>query len=291
MALQWYEPFSFSEWLKRTFSFLNLAVFFITVLFFVSELRFDWFENFVGGYLASTNESRPKTGVIWETGRQTASAHEYLNEMINKQQDTRHTIHTATSFSQLVSGILPGEWVTLEKDHFQRLYLALAPSMAARIIGTTQLVWLLKGSLLDRIFCEGISGGSKIYFIDSENRVIHQIKLSTDELLAIEKGESAVAGQLADMEGFSSRIFSAHDFFEAVSKLPPDILPDLMVNPERLLSHPGRIVKVGIWNTSQDGYIQLGFEFQVQDASEVIFLKGREWAVWQLSLYLRGEGA
>jgi len=289
MTFQWYEPLSFSEWLKRTFSFLNIAVFMITAMFIVSELRFDWFENLVGSYLASTNESRPQKGVIWETGKHSSDAHEYLNKIINKKEDTQANVHTASSFSNLVSGMLPGDWVTLEKDHFKRLYLALEESMAVKIIEPAQLVWLLKSSMLDRIFCEGISKGIKIYFIDSENRVIKQIELEKQDILDLENGEQAVTGELINMEGFSGRIYSGQDFFDALFKLPPDILPDLMVNPEILLAQKGKIIKVGIGNISQNGYIKLGFEFQDQDIKKTVFLKGREWAVWQLSLYLRGE--
>ncbi len=289
MTRQWYEPLKFSEWLKRAFSFLNIAVFMLTATFLVSELRFDWFENIVGSYLASTNKSRPKTGVIWETGKHTSTAHEYLSKIINKKEDTQANVHEASSFSNLVSGILPGEWVTLEKVHFKTLYLALEKSMARKIIEPAQLVWLLKSSMLDRIFCEGIPGGIKIYFIDSENRVIKQIDLEKQDILEIEKGEQAVTGELSAMEGFLGRIYPAEIFFDAVFKLPADILPDLMVNPEILLAQTGKIINVGIWNITQNSYIKLGFEFEEQGRKQVVFVKGREWAVWQLSLYLKGD--
>ncbi len=290
MTRQWYEPLNFSEWLKRAFSFLNIAVFMITATFLVSELRFDWFENLVGSYLASTNEFRPKTGVIWEAGKHTTNAHEYLSKIIDKKEDTQHKVHKASSFLNLVSGILPGEWVTLEKNHFQTLYLTLEKPMADKIIEPAQLVWLLKGSMLDRIFCEGIPGGIKIYFIDSENRVIKQIDLEKQFILEIESGKQAVEGEFSGMEEFSGRIYTAENFFDAVFKLPPDILPDLMVNPEILLAQAGKIINIGIWNVSQNGYIKLGFEFEEQGAKKIVFIKGREWAVWQLSLYLQGGG-
>ena len=292
MGIQWYEPLSFSEWLKRIFSFLNIAVFMVTAIFFVSELRFDWFETIVGNYLASTNESRPKIGIIWKTGEHTSNADEYLNRIINQKENTQTNVHNASSFSQLVSGIVPGEWVTLEKDHFKRLYLTVEGPIAQNIIDPAQLVYLLKGSMLDRIFCEGTFHGINIYFIDSDNRVIKQIELEKQKVLELENGVQALTGKLSDIEEFSGRVYPVQDFFDALFKLPPDILPDLMVNPEILLEQKGKIIRVGIWNISQNGYIKLGFEFQDQDQfqtqniKKIIFIKGREWAVWQLSLYL-----
>jgi hypothetical protein len=291
MTRQWYEPSNFSEWFKRAFSFLNIAVFMITAIFFISELRFDWFENLVGSYLVSTNEYRPKTGVIWETGKHTTDAHEYLNKIINRKEDTQQNVYKASSFSNLVSDILPGDWVTLEKKHFKSLYMSLEKSMAVKIVDPVQLIWLFKSSMLDRIFCEGIPGGIKIYFIDSENRVIKQIELKNQDIIDIESGEQAVPGELSNMEGFLGRIYPAEKFFDAVFKLPSDILPDLMVNPEILLAQKGEIIKIGIWNVTQNGYIKLGFEFETEAERKIVFLKGREWAVWQLSLYLQGDGS
>ena len=289
MIRQWYEPLSAYEWLRRTFSFLNIAVFIITATFIFSEFRFDWFENLVGSYLVSTNDSRPETGAIWEAGKQTSNAHKYLNEIISKKENARQNVHQAATFFDLAAGILPGEWVTLEKQQFRTLYLTLEKSVALKIIESSQLVWLLNGSSLDRIFCEGVTGGIKLYFIDSDNRVIKQIDLSREDILEIEDGEKPVSGELADMKGFSGRIYPARNFFDALFKLPADIIPDLMVNPESLLKQNGKIINIGIWNETENGYIKLGFEFEETDGKQVVFIKGREWAVWQLSLNLRGD--
>ncbi|NOX32742.1 MAG: hypothetical protein GXP56_03245 [Deltaproteobacteria bacterium] len=289
MIRQWHEPLDFHEWLKRAFSFLNIAVFIVTAIFVFSEFRFDWFESLVGTYLVTTNEFRPETGAVWETGKQTSSAHEYLNKIIDKKEDVRLNVHQASSFLDLASSVLPGEWVTLEKQQFKILYLSLEKSTALKIIEPARLLWLLKASSLDRIFCEGIPGGVKIYFIDSENRVIKQIDLKKEHILEIENSKKPVAGQLADMEGFLGRIYPAKVFFKAFFKLPADIIPDLIVNPESLLKQGGRIINIGIWNEAENGYIKLGFEFEEKGVKQVVFIKGREWAVWQLSLNLKGD--
>ncbi len=178
----------------------------------------------------------------------------------------------------------------MEKEQFKRLYQTLENPIALKIIEPAQLVWLLNGGSLDRIFCEGITGGIKLYFIDSENRVVKQIDLEKEDILEIENGGKPVPGELADMEGFSGRIYPARVFFDALFKLPVDIIPDLMMDPKPLLKQDGKIINVGIWNEAISGYIRLGFEFEEKKSKQVIFIKGREWAVWQLSLNLKGEG-
>ncbi|MCP3872830.1 MAG: hypothetical protein GY699_06710 [Desulfobacteraceae bacterium] len=289
MIRQWYEPQNFSEWLRRTFSYLNIAVIILTAIFVFSEFRFDWFENLVGSYLSSTNKLRPETGAIWEAGKQTSNAHEYLNQIISKKEDSRQNVHEATTFFDLASNLLPGDWVTLEKYQFKTLYLTLEKSVALKIIEPAQLIWILNGSSLDRIFCEGITGGIKIYFIDSENRVIRQLELKKEDIFEIEHGIDPITGNLSDMEGFQGRVYPAKKFFDAIFKLPSDIIPDLMVNPEILLKQDGKMINIGIWNEVENGYIKLGFEFEEADGKKIIFIKGREWAVWQLSLNLKGD--
>ncbi len=290
MARYWYEPLTFSEWFKRIFSFLNIALFMFTAVFVFSEFRFDWFEKIVGSYLVSTNALRPEIGAVWETGKQTTNAHEYLNTIVSKKEDIRQNANKAGSFSELLSSLLPGEWVTLEKQQFKSLYLSLEKSTSLKIIDPARLVWLLNGSNLDRIFCEGIKGGIKVFFIDSDNKVIKEIELRKGDIIEIENADKPITGILTDMAGFQGRIYPAQLFFDALLKLPAEIIPDLMVDPDALLRQEGKIIRVGIFNEAVNGYIKLGFEFEASGGNQIVFLKGREWAVWQLSLNLKGAG-
>ncbi len=289
MIFQMHDPLNFSEWLKRVFSFLNIAVLIFTLSFIASELRFGWIENLMGSYLVSINDSRPEKGTVWKTGKQASRAHEYLDQLIHKKEDITRNARQASSFESLASGLLPGEWVTLDQEEFKKLYLGIARSKASELINPVRLAWLLKGGVLDRIFCQGTADGIKIYFIDSQNRVINEIELKKSDLAQLENKEKSIPGRLSDMPEFAGRIYPADIFFNAVFRLQPDILPDLMENPEILLDQEGKIVKVGIWNEADKGYIRLGFEFTSPKGSSVVFIRGREWAVWQLSLRLKGE--
>ena len=85
-------------------------------------------------------------------------------------------------------------------------------------------------------------------------------------------------------------LFRSEKFFDTLFKLPADILSDLIVNPERLMKQNGKIINIGIWNEAENGYIKIGFEFEETDGKQIVFVKGREWAVWQLNLHLQGEG-
>ncbi|THB80081.1 MAG: hypothetical protein D3926_08995 [Desulfobacteraceae bacterium] len=289
MIQQWHEPATFQEWLKRTFSFLNIGLVFFAALFIFSEFRFNWCEKLLGRYLAATNPHRPETGSIWKTGRHTLAANRFLNDIIQKKQEATQKVEQAQTFVELSSGILPGEWVTLQKEQFKSLYRSLPQSISSRLISPARLIWILSGKDLNRIFCEGAVQGLNIYFLDSQNRVIHQLTISSEDIVQIETGVQPISKNIEEIEEFSNSIFSARHFFEAVFMLPEDIIPDLILNPELLLDEKGQIQKVGIWNEAQSGFINLGFEFEANGRKRVVVVKGREWAVWQLGLILRGD--
>jgi hypothetical protein len=288
MSPRWYEPVECREQLKRTFSFLNIGVVVLSVLLVFSEFRFDWCERLLGSFLSSTNHTRPEKGAVWELGRNAMTAHEALNKIIDRKSDTSEFAHKTDSFSGIADHLIPGEWVTLDKAHFKHLYRALPLAHARQILEPARLIWLLNGNVTERIFCEGLKNGMTIYFINAGNRVVHQIDLKQDILDAVVEKKYLEPGRLEDFEGFSGRIYPAELFFEAVFKLPSEMIPDLLPDVDLLLDQDGTILRIGIWNEAQAGFIQLGFEFRHQGQTRVMFVKAREWAVWQLGLVLRG---
>ncbi|WP_022667247.1 hypothetical protein [Desulfospira joergensenii] len=289
MIHNWYDPPGFSEGLKRAFSFFNLGILIFSFLFVFSEFRFDWCEKLLGAYLLSNNDSRPEKGAVWEAGHDTLDAFQSLTDIISRQETARQSVRDAESFAGLASSLGSGEWVIIEREEFQRFYRSLPPSAARKIIDPARLVWLLKGATVDRIFCEGGSRGIQIYFIDAQNRVVQQLDLDRESLSALQQGPVPEKGYLEDLESFSGRIYPADEFFRAAFKLPPDMISDLIQEPELLLDQKGVIQRVGIWNQAENGNIRLGFEFEDQGETRVLFVQAREWAVWQLGLILKGE--
>ncbi len=284
----WYGPFTPGEGVKRFFSFLNVGVAALVLLVGASELRFDWAERLAGNYLMVINPSRPETGGIWEAGHQTLNANKSLNQIIDKKQSSLRHVQEAESFSSLASRLGPGEWVNLDRSQFKGLFNTLPAGAKDRVIEPARLVWLLTTDVVDRIFCEGQMAGLIVYFIDTNNRVVSQLSLNTQDL----NGTFDPAGtpsRLDEMDGVFSRVLSADRFFNALFQLPQDMITELMGNTNRLLSQSGTLSRVGIGDTVENGYIRLGFEFVDIDGTRVIQTQAREWAVWQLNLILRGE--
>lgn len=291
----WYEPVTFGEWIKRGFSLLNLLILSTATLLVISELRFDWCETMIGRYLAAINEIRPETGAIWEAGEQSSKAHTYLATIIEERQNAARYAQEATSLSELASGILPGQWANVDKEHFKRLYLSLPQETASDLISPTRLIWLYGGPRLHdgkglhRIFCEGKAKGLEIFFLDDQNRVLHHIDLTQKRLHALERGNEPITGVLEDYPEFQGRIYPADLFFDAVFKLPDEMLPDLIHTPQTLLESRGEIVRIGIWNEVESGYIRLGFELEIDDVRKVKLIRAREWVIWRLSSLLTGN--
>ncbi|MBF0468562.1 MAG: hypothetical protein HQK61_06715 [Desulfamplus sp.] len=284
----WYEPTKTGEWLRRIISFSNLLILFIATVLIISELRFDWCELMIGRYLASLNASRPETGAVWKAGEQSSRAHTFLKNIIQERQNAARYAQEATSFAELASGILPGQWANIDKDHFKRLYLAIPPAAASELITPADLIWLFGRGTLTRIFCEGKPYGLEIFFLNSENRVLRQITMNKTRMEKVEKNEATFKGTLEQIPEFEGRIYPAELFFKVLLELPQDIIPDLVTTPQKLLNEQGIITRAGIWNEASSGYIKLGFELKENGKSVVLFMRAREWAVWRLSSKLTG---
>ena len=291
MMIQWYEPLTLKEWFKRIFSVLNMAVLVITLGFIFSEFKYNWCESFIGSYLALTNSTRPETGTIWETGDKTSKANTHLKEIIDKQRSTKQHALKSSSFTELASGVQPGEWINLDKEHFKKMYLKLPDYAANRLISSVKLLFLLNNPKLDRIFVEGHGDRQlKIFFLNSDNLVLESIELNQEIFKTPEMGNKFVVGaSLDDFEQFENRIYSADQFFKAMMDLSFEKINDLIEDPDILLEKQGKIIRAGIWNETKSGYIKLGFEFKHDQKTNVLIVSGREWAVWELVINLKGS--
>lgn len=288
--MQWYDPPTVNEYLRRAFSVLNISVLVLTCVFAAAEFRYNWCESLLGRYLATTNPNRPETGAIWKTGEMASNAKNYLKDIVSKQKATRLHVQKSESFMEIAKGLMPGEWINIEKEHFKKLYLELSEPLAEKILNQVKMIWLLNGPKLDRIFIEGEQKGIRIYFLNTANKVLKRIHLDMKLLDQFEKKSLSIEASLDEFDGFTGRIFKASPFFRAVMDLPPDMMGDLIGNPSILLKEKGHIIRAGIWNEAKEGYIRLGFEFVHESVHKVVFVKGREWAVWQLSINLK-EGS
>ena len=288
MGQNWYDPQDFTEWFKRTCSLLNMGVLLFSVLFVFSEFRFNWCEKLIGGYLISINAQRPEIGAIWETGHETLDARDSVKRILTRKNDIKRNVEGADSFLALGEGLRSGEWLTLEKEQFKRLYQSLPISLARHLIEPVRLIWLINGPATDRIFCEGHMDGISVYFIDAGNRVLQQMEFKRSQLKAIYEKQRVTPGALEDFSVLNHQIYGADNFFKAVFQLPKDVRHDLIPSADLLLAQHGELLRVGIGHEAEEGFIELGFEFKYRGKTGVLLTRARDWAVWQLGLILKG---
>jgi hypothetical protein len=128
-----------------------------------------------------------------------------------------------------------------------------------------------------------------LLFLDAANRVVRRVGIDAGALAAMEEREAPFEGSLEAHPGFTGKPYPADRFFRAVFSLGPEVVQDLIPQAERLLREPGNLVRAGIWNDAEAGYIRLGFEFEQDMEKRVVTVRGREWAVWHLSRALASE--
>jgi len=284
--MDWYEPRDLKEWAKRLFAVRHLVLMLFILSIFISELRFDWFEQTVGSYLVTTNSKRPESGAIWEIGHRTITARQTLDKIVTDRQFLQREARGATTFTQMVLNILPNKGVMLSSEHFRKIYLTLPQTIAHKIASPFEMLRLFSDGSWVRTYLEKAGDDLKIYLLNANNRVLKELEIPSDLIQYIERVDMALTGTLEDLPSFENRIYSAAHFFAALRSLPQEDLRSVVSQPEMLLSMPGHIVRVGISDEAVSGFIELGFEIEDGTRRKVILLQGREWAVWTLRSYL-----
>lgn len=285
---EWTEPSNFGEWGKRMFALRPLLIFTLICAIFILELRFDWVERFLGSYLVTTNSARPESGSIWEKSHQTRTAQQALEQILTDRQSLQREARNATSFTQIVTKVTSENGVMLSADHFRQLYMRLAPSIAEDIISPLDLLALVSKGRWHRTYFEKAGNGVAVYLLDANNRVLRQLDLSSRLLSQLERGEVAMAESLDELPNFKNRIYTADQFFQSLESFHEEARRSMLPRPELLLAAPGQIVRVGISDETQSGFIELGFEFFDGSQRRVLVVQGQEWAVWRLRAHLEG---
>jgi len=285
----WARPNTISQWLKRLFGLQAMAISLLIILLALSELRFDWIEQVVGHYLATTNNRRPKIGAIWEKGRQATTARQVLEQIVTDRQTSRRDALEADSFSQLAAGIQENQGIMLSPDNFKNLYLKLPVEIAREIASPFEILSLFSRKSWERTYFESSAGELKIYLLDAENRVLKQMTITPDLLRYMDRKNAPSASTLADLPQFENRIYPADRFFSVLADLPEDVSRSVLPHPEALLTLPGQILRVGISDEAVSGFIELGFEISDGTRQEVVRFQGQEWAVWRTRSILEGK--
>ncbi len=284
----WAEPSNFKEWGKRMFALRPLLIFTLISAVFILELRFDWIERFLGSYLVTTNSARPESGSIWEKSRQTRTAQQALEQILIDRQTIQREARNADSFTQIATKVTAENGVMLSADHFRRLYMRLAPSIAREIISPLDLLALISKGRWHRTYFEKSNTGLIVYLLDADNRVLRQLELRSRLLSQLERGEVTLAETLDELPNFKNRIYTADQFFQSLESFHEEARRGMLPHPELLLSAPGQIVRVGISDETESGFIELGFEFLDGNQHRVLVVQGQEWAVWRLRSHLEG---
>jgi len=287
--MDWAEPKNLREWIARSLSLRPILTILLIFGILFSELRFDWMEQLMGSFLVSTNAGRPESGAIWEINRQTETARKTLEQIITDRQASQREARNAGSFIEISANLAPDQGVMLSPDDFRRLYLALPASIAQVILSPFEILKVFSEDRFTRTYFEKQGNGLQVYFLDPENRVLRRLQIDADLLALIAQSERDIDGTLDSFPRFKNRIYPADQFLSALESLPDDSRRNVLPQPERLLAVAGRIVRVGISDETISGNIELGFEINAGALTKMVFIPGREWAVWQIRAKLEGN--
>ena len=278
----WAEPKDLREWRRRLLGTRPVVLCLIILMTGLSEFRFDWIEQALGAYLATTNEARPQSGAIWDQGRQARTARQSLEKIVIDRQDSLREAREAETFHQIAGHLAPGQGAMVGPARFCRLYRSLPETVAGEMIPPVSLLGILSQGQWRRTYLERSPDGLAVYFLDGENRVLQQLELSDRQMTQASLSGVAQPGSLDSLMQFKDRIYGAAAFFQALSGQPDDVQRGVLPRPGQLLDLSGQILRVGISDETIAEHIELAFEIETPEGTALLVVQGQEWAVWRL---------
>ncbi len=272
--IPWYAPTDMNIWRRRLLVPRSVVLICLLAVAGITEFRFDWIEKAVGAYLTSTNAYRPRSGAIWEKGREADSARTALAQYADQRQNLQREVRQAVSLGQLVSNLGEDKGAMISSEHFIELYLKLPPVLSHEIVSPFTLLTHQSDGRWQRTFLERQGNGLLIYMLDANNQVIHRLSIDQILLAHIERGEVAIRTGLDQLADFNGRIYPAERFFKALDGLPEQERTRIVAHPEDLLRVEGRIERVGISERMIGDAVDLGFEVSGLDGPRVVLMQG-----------------
>jgi hypothetical protein len=278
----WTDPTDLSDYLARMFSLRAGVAVLVFFAILVTEMRFDWMEKLIGGYLVKTNAARPMTGPIWDKDRERLAARQVLDQLVTDRIATRRDARNAQTFDELIQAVSDGGGVMISPAQFRKMYLEMPSAVGRDIISPYELLSLLARPDWERTFVERTGQKLTMIMLDAGNRVVHTLVADID-LITHALTASASPGRLEDLSGLALAIYPADRFFDSLMFMSDGVREQIVMNPKALIASTGKITRVGIGRESHDGRIDLFFEVAAPDQQwETRRLEGMEWAVRQL---------
>lgn len=274
--IHWYDPTDMKNWCRRLLVPRSVILVCLLLLLGITEFRFDWIEKAVGAYLTTTNAHRPRSGAIWDKGREADSARSTLAQYAAQRRHLQREVRQATSLGQLLSNLGDDKGAMISSEHFIELYLKLPPVLSHEIASPFTLLSRRSGGQWQRTFLERKNDQLHVYMLDADNQVMHRLSIGQLLLAHIQRGEVAIRTGLDQLADFNGRIYSAERFFAALSDLPEEERNRVVAHPEDLLRVNGRIERVGISDRVMGDAVDLGFEVNGLDGPRVVLMQGAQ---------------
>ncbi|MFZ1986128.1 MAG: hypothetical protein WAU91_17080 [Desulfatitalea sp.] len=286
--IPWYAPTTLQEWFRRLLSPRSAVLVLLLAVVTLTEWRFAWMEQVAGTYLVTTNRYRPKSGTVWEQGRQSDQARQTLAQYAKERQNVQREAQQAASLAQVVANMDPEKGAMISAEHFVTLYLKLPPVLAQEIVSPYTLLAVSSAGAWERTFFQRQDQNLSIYLLDAKNQVIQRMAIGPVLMGHIEHGEVAIRTGLEQLSDFSDNIYPAELFFTELNALPEEMRERVVAHPEELLRVSGRIRRIGISAGTMGDAVDLGFEVEDLEGPKVILMQGTRADVRRLQRAMEG---
>ncbi len=236
----------------------------IIVALFISAGIVDYFTHFAeksaGAYLNWRNSGREAWGTYWEKELASRQAIRKMEEESAATTRLSRQVELAENFTELFDLLPDGVGVPVTPSKFIELYRSFPSKLQSYMISQAEVANLYRGDTWQRCTIWRKDQNIVFYLIDSRNRIIKSVPISSDLLEAAKMFGKVTAGRLSEVFENTGEFHSGDAFFEAYFNLPVEKQKKIL-DPEVLLNIEKPVTQVGLSAIAESkDFIYIGFE-------------------------------
>ncbi len=259
-----------------------LKITLICLVLFLIEFKFDIIEIMLGNIMEWTNDSRPKTGELWEKALNKQAAAEELGILREQNRLNDEELGELQFFGDAVHFLESRGDFVLSGVKFIELYKTLSRQTAEQIIAPLHLLELINTESIKYSLLGKSEDRLKVILINERNEILHQAEVNIGRFE--NSGGARIRNRINQtrFNNDSEKIVTRDLFFNAYNELTVNIRLQIVNDPFQLVKWGEQLLRVAILKDRSTGVIPVLFEVRTGNEIEYIEFQARPLAVYYL---------
>ena len=231
----------------------------LVALLVAAEMTFDVAERALGQYLVWQNAGRQKIGRSWEDEQRRLSAGVSLESVQRQRRQRTLEVESISNFEELVQYAETNQQAVLSPAQFLQIYHQLPYFLQPVLFNPDSLVADALTQRTAHVVIDGNRTRVNLVMLDSFNQTVRRAALDEVQMSLLFNHGKERSFNLREEARFADYTFSAIEFWELFSNLPPLRRRQFIQEVPLLTESAGQITAAGISNQANHEFVEMAF--------------------------------